>query len=570
MRTSYEDLFALFNSKGCTLLTTKQEYDDNHMVKQDKFKYIACCGHENEVHVTNFMRNSGIYCKSCANKKSLENRKPRDVTLCKSTKEIIAMFTQCLTDNTTIEWKLTPDKYLYSNLFIRNAGKEEWLMVQIRYSTTQRVSVSITDLNVSYIVVCFTDGDDIWVIPDDICKEQKCITISKKNNTKYSSFRSTKNNLLTELTKYTNHVKVDANLQNKITVVNNQPNNLLAYDTIADIVQSKQCNLHTTREDYVNEKMTTKSKLNVKMSCGHDMVCSINTFQRRKHFTCQNCVSEHLKNTSFDHEMRVSCGQILEADAFTYVKGILNSTFDCVKSHESCLADMLIRPKDITEDAAWIGVQLKSRTKSYQYTFSKIGRYPNMIILCVSLPDFRMWLFKGNDHLNKKAISIGEQRSKYHINEVLHENLCPKVLEMYQSLPKERYEKLMTPVSLSGQKEHANRLRREQLLPNLCYEYPRIDGSKYDVIINGYKVQDKCVQSRQGKSYEYVNIGSYCIGDNDFYWINSKNGSFYIIPENILVDERRIRTSLYLSNDYEKYRYDISRLIDVYEVFKRV
>ena len=52
VRTDFKDINALFESKGCKLLTTKVEYDGNNMNKQDKYRYIAKCGHEHEVYCT--------------------------------------------------------------------------------------------------------------------------------------------------------------------------------------------------------------------------------------------------------------------------------------------------------------------------------------------------------------------------------------------------------------------------------------------------------------------------------------------------------------------------------------
>lgn len=193
MRTAYESLVELFVSKECQLLTTKQEYDDKHLVKQDKFRYVAKCGHEHEVRITNFMNNSGIYCKGCANVKWREGKNspkkekkknispkvkseeviaekkknvapkvksektvsiPSEPQPRKTIKEIIDLFTSTITDSSLIEWKLTPDKYGFSDVFVRDPNREEWLRLRLRYFTAERMKTEVQVLDESYLYIC--------------------------------------------------------------------------------------------------------------------------------------------------------------------------------------------------------------------------------------------------------------------------------------------------------------------------------------------------------------------------------------------------------------------------------
>lgn len=72
----YRDLDSLFNDKECKLLTTFDEYKDQK--GQRKVKFIARCGHENSVFVTNFMsKNSGVICKNCMYKHVAEQLKTK-------------------------------------------------------------------------------------------------------------------------------------------------------------------------------------------------------------------------------------------------------------------------------------------------------------------------------------------------------------------------------------------------------------------------------------------------------------------------------------------------------------
>jgi hypothetical protein len=179
-----------------------------------------------------------------------------------------------------------------------------------------------------------------------------------------------------------------------------------------------------------------------------------------------------------------------------------------------------------------------------------------MIVLCVSLPEYKMWIFEGDSLIGQKGLSIGISRSKYSNNEVQKEKLIDNLLKMYDNLNKKDIETLMIPISVKSKKEHENRLYRETLLNGCNFEYPIIDGTKYDIIINNYKVQDKCARKQRG-SYFKVDFGDYCKDDNAYYWINMPDKSFYIIPETILLNiHNKIPKALYLSKVYDKYKYD--------------
>jgi hypothetical protein len=266
---------------------------------------------------------------------------------------------------------------------------------------------------------------------------------------------------------------------------------------------------------------------------------------------------------AYDNINRLPSGTKLEADAFQLIVSLINEKFDIKKSHEGCHADMIIKPKYVSNNE-WMGIQLKSRTNNgdqKQYSFNKIGKYQDMIVVCVSIPEYKIWIFKGNDLLEKRGISIGKSISKYDINEVKHENVSNVMFDFYQnsSIKKFTDEQLMTPTNFNSRQEHKYRLRREQLLTNVTFTYPTIDGTKHDLVINKYKVQDKCSRTlKKGKSYlsVYLDYG-YIKGDNDFYWINNPDESVYIIPESELLNknDNTIKKSLYMSACYDQFKY---------------
>jgi hypothetical protein len=71
---------------------------------------------------------------------------------------------------------------------------------------------------------------------------------------------------------------------------------------------------------------------------------------------------------------------------------------------------------------------------------------------------------------------------------------------------------LNTPTSYCQKQEQEYRKLRETKIHFIEFIYPNMEGTVYD-----FKIQEK--------------------GDNDFYWLNCKNGKFYVIPESILIEK---------------------------------
>lgn len=563
MRTSYYDLCALFESKGCKLLTNQAEYDGKNLVKQDKYRYIAKCGHENEVRGTNFMNNSGINCKACAkvsgNQKSIATQKLETTNIISRTRDVITKFTNLIDGDNQLEWKLTADKYSFSDVYIHRVcdSVDNWLRIHIVYLTGEKFQfITRTRSNYRYLTVCLTNAEDAWIIPDTVCNGLKYINISKREKTKYARFKIQTDQLKRVLYEYANIVSTP-DLQ---LVTKRHHDHSLEYEEILEYITKKQCKLLTSKHEFTTNKMNTKSQLHMQMNCSHNMNVSFNVFKKRAHYSCVSCITKIVQSQAYNDSNRVTSGAMLEACAFKFIKDTVCDQFEVIKSHEGCRVDMIIKPKSVN-DNKWIGIQLKSRTKQKaQYTFNKVGSYPNIIVLCVVIPEFKMWLFEGNALLGQKGLSIGMSKSKYAANEMNVLSIKEKLFEMYDKLEKNTLEYMMIPITALSQKEHSNRLRRESLLPNCVFQYPPIDGTKYDVIINGFKIQDKCATTKTKKSTKFFSIrlsSEYCKGDNDFYWINLPDQSFYIIPEFVLLNsDDSIRNDLYLSKAYNQYKYD--------------
>jgi hypothetical protein len=149
-----------------------------------------------------------------------------------------------------------------------------------------------------------------------------------------------------------------------------------------------------------------------------------------------------------------------------------------------------------------------------------------------------------------KTIGIA-QKSKYNMYEVTKDNLIEKINYYYEVANKFCFDILDTPTSNSHKQEQEFRKIRESKINFIEFKNNDIEGLVYDFMIGNKKIQEKV------GSITHNNINSYCFtlskhngringksfrgpyekGDNDFYWLNCKNGYFYVIPEDVLIEK---------------------------------
>jgi len=163
-----------------------------------------------------------------------------------------------------------------------------------------------------------------------------------------------------------------------------------------------------------------------------------------------------------------------------------------------------------------------------------------------------MWLIPYEEVNGLKTIGVA-QKSKYNKYEVTIENLIEKLYYFYNSTNKFNFDTLNTPTNKSQQQEQEYRKLRESKINFIEFNDNHIEGLVYDFTIGEKKVQEK-VQEKVGSithknpnSFSF-NLSKYecrvdgkCVnqsyqeGDNDLYWLNCKNGKFYVIPEEELI-----------------------------------
>jgi hypothetical protein len=309
-----------------------------------------------------------------------------------------------------------------------------------------------------------------------------------------------------------------------------------------------------TCEQFQENYKNNTCKINYIASCGHQNTVSYKNFTTlNQGINCPKCVH---KNNSVKLKELYSNGNNLcslnqEFNSINYFKTLIGNQFIAIKPFDGCKADIAIKKIEETEDL-WLGIQVKTtikKTEREQYYFRlNNGKYDNCLILCVCDEDKKMWLIPYEEVNGLKTIGIAK-KSKYNKYEVNIENLIEKLNHYYMTISKTQFDILDTPTSIFQQQEQQYRKIREEKINFIEFKNNTIEGLVYDFKIGEKKVQEKVGSVIHDNENSYMfNLVKYkcringkcknqCYeeGDNDLYWLNCKNGKFYIIPEDELI-----------------------------------
>jgi hypothetical protein len=182
--------------------------------------------------------------------------------------------------------------------------------------------------------------------------------------------------------------------------------------------------------------------------------------------------------------------------------------------------------------------------------------YQNCLILLFCNEDKNMWLIPENIIGNQKKLSIGCNKSKYNIYKVDENKVSDKLNELYYNTSKYEFDILNKPTNSFQHREQEFKKFRQERINFIQFNYDEMEGTVYDFKVNNFKVQEKvtCINNNSCKFQLCKNNGKlngkqnqiqYDIGDNDFYWLNCENKTyFFVIPEKILIEKDFIGNKL--------------------------
>jgi len=326
------------------------------------------------------------------------------------------------------------------------------------------------------------------------------------------------------------------------------------YEDIVKKFSEKGCRLTMPKEEFNEIYKNNKSKIKYNACCGHiNMVSYKNFASLNQGINCPKCVNKNtgVKLEEFrSGENRNSASQ--EFKCITYFKELIGFHYTTIKLFDGCKADIVIRKNETIEDL-WLGIQVKTtikKTEREQYYFRlNNGGYDNCLLLCVCDEDKKIWLIPYQDVKGLKTIGIAK-KSKYNKYEVNKENLIEKLTTLYNLSNKTEFKILDTPTSKTQKQEQEYRNIRENKINFITFKNNSMEGLVYDFMIGHKKVQEKVgtIVHNNENIYMFLLTKHDCVingkckkksyekGDNDLYWLNCKNGKFYVIPEDALLE----------------------------------
>ena len=343
------------------------------------------------------------------------------------------------------------------------------------------------------------------------------------------------------------------------------------FSEILKIFADKGCELHTSKVQYEEMKSPIRSIFNFKASCGHDNTVTLTNFVcKNSGVVCKSCMVTNMSKLLSDNTKHDDYITNFEKEymGYKYVCSILEDDFNIKRTNEGCLADFVIKPKDIENDE-WMMVQLKTCSGICHgvYSFTMQNDYVNCLVLCVCLENNNMWLLDQKKCNGIRKVNIGvTDKSAYFKYKCTDTELLSQLHTEYNIIQTFTKQHCMIPTSPCQQVEHHHRLLRENHLQFLNVIYPDFEGQKTDFYINSYNIQEKVATLKKNSNTLYTvelhknnrkkdkkrQLTCYEKGDNDFYWIWLRDdNAFCIFPESILIAYEKIQVDNNL-NDTKK------------------
>lgn len=363
------------------------------------------------------------------------------------------------------------------------------------------------------------------------------------------------------------------------------------YEDVVNKFLEKGCNVIMTKNEFDENYKNNTCKIKYFAACCHENIVSYKNFVTlNQGINCPKCVNQntgcklkelHSNNKLFSIKQEYNCIQ--------YFKQLIGDYFTTDKPFDGCKADICIRRAEITEDL-WLGVQVKTtikKTERGQYYFRlNNSKYHDCLLLCICEEDKKLWLIPYEEVNGVKTIGIA-QKSKYNKYEANNENVIEKLKYFYDLFKKFKYCVLDTPTSKLQKQEQEYRKIRETKLDFIKFKNNDMEGLVYDFMIGNKRVQEKVGtiihnnidsymftlskydcrvnQKTENKCYEK--------GDNDLYWLNCKNDTFYVIPEDVLIEKGFLgkdckRMKLYVSLTNKNTNWSLEYLFDYNNVDK--
>jgi hypothetical protein len=205
---NWKEIKDTFEKHNCKFLISEDEFNKTKHSTVEKYKYIASCGHENEVWFNVFQsRLTGVNCPNCVHKKNAEQQKEKSKTDPNSTFNLEFNSIKYIIENieNKFDFKYVKEGCM-ANLAIqpKNYKDDLWIMIIVK-STIKPTRDYAFKCNTKYkncIIICICDDDKkMWCLDSNKINVKFKIAIGLKNS-KYSDYEITLKNITEVLQSY--------------------------------------------------------------------------------------------------------------------------------------------------------------------------------------------------------------------------------------------------------------------------------------------------------------------------------------------------------------------------------
>jgi hypothetical protein len=382
------------------------------------------------------------------------------------------------------------------------------------------------------------------------------------------------------------------------------------YNKVKLCFEENNCTLLTSFEEFEELRKTVRINYYQYVSvrfigtCTHESsVVFTNFFLRKTGIKCRDCITQESKLRNIKN--KVNNTNQIEYDGIKLVEEYLKRKYIVKRTKEGCLADIGIKKISETEDK-WIPIQVKTTIKQSHgmYSFKQvIPSYKNMLLMCICNSENKIWIIPYNNLNVKSSLNISK-KSKYSKYTADLEHIDQSIDRYVNDIEYVTLDTLLSPITELQKREQIYVKKREEYIPFLDYSYPDVQSSVVDFMISGKKVQEKVLgyvdtkkmlscslASNNGKIDGKRTFRTYCLGENDYYWLHSSiDNRFWIIPEQILFEkgyiantgEIKIKKNLQFKSEnninkewINKYEYNYDNIteeikIKIMELFKNI
>jgi hypothetical protein len=202
------------------------------------------------------------------------------------------------------------------------------------------------------------------------------------------------------------------------------------------------------RQNVLNKSYNFVS-IDIIASCYHKTsVIFTNLKLRKTGIKYKDCIKEYTKYISKDKLYR---DMETEYKGVNIITNFLKPYYEVIRLKEGCKADIAIKSINNNQNI-WIPVQIKSTNKKNysMYSFHINNEYDNMLVICVSISEQKIWIVPYNDI---KKLNISE-KSTYNIYYLNNKENIPVLINNYMDkIVTDKLEVLNTPISVYQKRE---------------------------------------------------------------------------------------------------------------------